>query len=248
MKRIAIFTEGQTEQIFVRELIRRYVDASKMRLRCMELLKHKLSDAPFEHKCPDPEIDFLIIDAHGDEGVISAIKERAGKFIEKEGYEKIIGLRDMYCDRYCELSGGLISENVTNTIIEDYESTINDMKYGDRIKLFFAIMETEAWFLGMYNLFQKINKILTVEHIINELELDLKESDPQKEYFKPHVQLASVLGLCGMEYKKKKDEIEAIASNMDTSDFDNARENNRCESLDSLFREVNEIVKGYTYV
>lgn len=214
----------------------------------MVLLKNRLSDGQFEHKCPEPEIDFLIVDTHGDKSVVSSIKERAGNFIENEGYEIILGLRDMYCERYREMSRGSINQDVTDTIIRDNELTIKDMNYGGRIKLFFAIMEIEAWFLGMYNLFNKIDSILTVDYIKNKLGLDLYGSDPQKEYFKPSVQLGSVLGLCGKEYTKKKDEIESIISNMDASDFGNARENDRCESFDKLFREINGLVQGYTYV
>jgi len=90
MKRIAIFTEGQTELIFIREFLFRIVDPSKLRIECFELLAHTLSSVPFSYSSPAPEVYFLIIDAHGDDGVLSAIREREKQLIEKGRYERII--------------------------------------------------------------------------------------------------------------------------------------------------------------
>ena len=101
MRRVAIFTEGQTELIFVREFLFRLVDPSKLSLECYELLAHNLSYVPFPYSSPSPEVHFLIIDAHGDKGVLSAIREREKKLIDS-GFAKIIGLRDMYCRAYAE--------------------------------------------------------------------------------------------------------------------------------------------------
>lgn len=247
MKKFAIFTEGQSELIFVRQLLLKLVDASKMSLQCLELLSHRLSDAEFEHRCPAPEVFFLLVDVHGDEGVLSSIKEREINLIEKGKYEKIIGLRDMYCAQYRKKSPGKIDDRVSAMIIENCELVVQNMRYNDRIKVFFAVMELEAWFLGMYNLFTRISSLLSVSYIKDNTMIDLKDVDPEREFYRPSHELNVVLNLCGMEYKKKKGEIENIGKNMVATDFIDARENARCEHLGKFLEEIKGTVSRYLY-
>jgi len=238
LKRIAIFAEGQTELIFIRHFLLKVLDPSKISFECHELLAHKLSNVPYSYSNPSAEIHFLILEVHGDEAVLSSIKEREKRLIEESGYERIIGLRDMYSDYYVKRSPGVINDQVSGLIIQQNNKTIGDMTYSDRIKLYFAIMEVEAWFLGMYTLFQKIHSVLTIEYIRQNLKIDLKTFDPQKEFYRPSDQVRSIFQLCGGEYKKKRDEIESICSNIESSDFDAARENNRCARFDAFYKEL----------
>lgn len=247
MRRFAILTEGQSELIFVRELLLRIVDASKMSLQCLELLSHRLSDVEFEHKCAEPKVFFLLVDVHGDEGVLSSIKERETNLIDKGGYERIIGLRDMYCEQYQKKSPAKIDDRVSEMIMRNCESVIQNMRYRHRIKVFFAVMELEAWFLGMYNLFERINSLLGLDYIRKHTGIDLKEKDPETEFYRPSQQLDTVLNLCGMEYKKKKREIENVARNMAATDLIDARENNRCGRLGEFLEEIRGIASGYLY-
>jgi len=245
--KVAIFTEGQAELIFVRELLLRLVDASKMWLQCLELLSHRLSDVEFEHRCVDPDLFFLLVDVHGDEGVLSSIKEREINLVEKGGYERIIGLRDMYCEQYLKNSPSNIDNKVSAMIIDNCESVIQSMRYNDRIKILFAIMELEAWFLAMYNLFERTNSLLSVDYIKNRTAVDLKDKDPEKEFYRPSQELNTILNLCGMQYKKKKGEIENIAKNIAVTDLVDARENDRCEHLGKFLEEIRGIASGYSY-
>ena len=97
----------------------------------------------------------------------------------------IIGLRDMYSEAYEKLSRGVINDDISNQFIQNHNSTIQKMTYQDRIKLYFAIMEIEAWFLAMYDIFQRIDSVLTIEYIEEKLGFDLRRIDPQGEFFKP---------------------------------------------------------------
>ncbi|HEX9976776.1 MAG TPA: hypothetical protein VGA82_05950, partial [Dehalococcoidales bacterium] len=219
----------------------RLIDASKLSLECWELLSHKLSRVPYMYSSPNPEIHFMIINVHGDEGVLSSIKEREKNLIEKSGFDKIIGLRDMYSDAYCKLSPSVISESVSREFMQGYYSTIQQMTYRDRITLYFAVMETEAWFLAMYNIFQKIDGRLTINYIQRNLGIDLKSIDPQKEFYRPTEQVQEIFSLCGRRYNKKESDVESITSKMEPADFDNARENNRCSCFDDFYQEI----RGY---
>jgi len=238
LKKIAIFTEGQTELIFVRNFLLKVMDPSKLSFECYDLLGQKSSSVPYQYPNPSAEIHFLILNVNSDERVLSSIKDREKNLIEKSGYEKIIGLRDMYSGEYIKRSPGVINKQISNMIIQRNNQTIRGMTYFDRIKLYFAIMEIEAWFLGMYNLFQKIDSLLTVEYIKYNLGIDLKNVDPQKEFYKPSDQVSSIFQLCGRKYKKKPHEIECICSNIDSFSLNAATENNRCMCFADFYREI----------
>ncbi len=238
MKRIAIFTEGQTELIFLRHFFERVMDASKTSFDCWDLSGQKFSQVSYKRKNSNAEIHFLIVNVNCDEKVLSSIRERQKDLIETAGYEKIIGLKDLYGSKYRKHSPGVIDKKVSDMLIQRENQTVKEMMYFDRIKLCFAIMEIEAWFLGMYDLFQKIDSRLTVEYIKQKLDIDLKSVDPQKEFYHPCNQVKSILGLCGRKYTKKAGEVEGICSKMDSSSFDKAVENNRCMSFADFYEGI----------
>ncbi len=122
------------------------------------------------------------------------------------------------------------------------------MNYGDRIHLYFAVMEIEAWFLAMYKLFERIDPLLTIEYIQNELGIDFKSIDPEREFFKPSKEVNDIMELIGRGYKKKKDEIEAITNSMQISDFNDAIENNRCECFTEFRTSLEQVATGCLYV
>jgi hypothetical protein len=238
LKKIAIFAEGQTEQIFVREFLLRVLDPAKLSFECLELKAHRFSVVPYKYANPHAEIHFMIIDVHGDEGVLSSVREREKDLIEKSGYERIIAMRDMYTEAYIKRSPGRIDDSVTEDFIRSHNAIIQNMTYPSQIRLHFAIMEVEAWFLGMYNLFSKVDPILTVEYIREKLNIDLTITDPQKEYYRPSQQVSMICELCGRSYSKRKDEVESICSNMESADFENARENGKCRCFTDFYGEI----------
>ncbi len=247
MRKIAIFTEGQTESIFTRHLLLNIVDASKMCLDCIELLKHKPTEKSFSHQCPEPEVYFLIVDAHGDAGVVSAIREREKELLSNSGYEKIIGIRDLYCRVYKELSPGKINDEVSSKIIEGISRTISFMVNHEKIEVFYAVMEIEAWFLAMYRLMKKINSLLTIEYIHQQLKYDIKKIDPQISFYKPSEELRKVLKLCNINYDKKKDEVESIMSKISVEDYRDAVEGNRTENFGIFYNEIKRLAGSYAY-
>ena len=238
MKKFAVFAEGQTEQIFVRELLLRVLDPAKLSFECLELKAQTFHVVPYKYVNPHAEIHFMIIHVHGDEGVLSSVRDREKDLIEKSGYERIIAIRDMYSEAYAKRSPGRINDSVTADFIHSHNAIIQNMTYPAKIRLHFAIMEIEAWFLGMYNLFSKVDYILTADHIREQLSIELTITDPQKEYYRPSHQISRICELCGRTYSKKRDEVESICSNMELVDFENAIENGRCECFADLYREI----------
>lgn len=236
MKRIAIITEGQTEYIFIREFILRIIDPSKLSFTCVKLNSYRREHVR-SYSCPTPEVHFEIINVQNDDRVLNYIKQVEKAFIEEGLYDGIIGLRDMYSKEYAKQSPGRINDDITKQEKERHNSLIRSMTYNDRIKLYYGVMEIEAWFLSMHRIFPKIHPNLSVQYIEAHLGYDLSIIDPQIEFFQPSKQINEVFNLCGWIYDKHLSDSEKITSKMEVSDFDVATENNRCSSFGIFYQD-----------
>ena len=236
MKKIAIFVEGQGEQIFIRNLLFHLIDPSKFSFRCLRLRADTEHDVPYQFPNPNAEVHFQILNVQGDESVLSAIRERE-ELLFSNGFTKVIGLRDMYSDAYRKRSRE-IDDQVTQEFVDRTNETIDQMSNAERIRLHFSIMELEAWWLSMYNLFSKIDARLTQRLIEEELSYDLSKIDPQKAFFHPAREVEKIFELIGSRYDKSRDDVEKITSRIDSSDISNATENNRCDRFSKFCEEL----------
>ncbi len=237
MRKVVIFTEGQSEQIFIRHLLLQTMDCSKVSFRCLRLYAGREIPAKFDYLNPNAEINFLIVNVGQDEKVLSIIKEREANLIRK-GFERIIGLRDMYSEEYSKRSPSEINNSITRLFIDGWNSTIQKMSNPSKIRMHIAIMELEAWFLGIYDIFKRINSILSVEYIENELGFNLADIDPQTEFFKPAEEVNRIFQLVGLQYKKKEHDVESICSKINTDDLCNAFKNGRCSRFKDFYEEL----------
>lgn len=165
MKKVGIFVEGQTEQIFIEKLI--YQIFSNVYINSIEFYGGRLF---IEGVDKNTKVDyfFLIIDVGNDEKVLSSVLDNASKMIQI-GYCKVFGLRDLY-PKFRDDEGEV--ETIINELISGSE-------YKENIECFLAVMETEAWFLADYNVFSRIDKKLTYQYIKDKLGVDLINEDPE---------------------------------------------------------------------
>ena len=234
MRKVAIFTEGQGDQIFVRELLSQVIGYEALSFECLQLRAGNLQQVPYTYSNRNATIHYLIVDVGNDVRVMSAILERQESLISK-GYNVIIGLRDMYSAAYRRRSSSKIDDSVTNSFISKHNETIQGMSNPDKIFIFFAIMELESWLLSMYRLLEKYNPMLNCEHIERELGFDLSKINPETEFFHPTSTFKNILSLAGKTYKKSKDQMESILSNMIREDIDDALEESRRSKSFALF-------------
>ncbi len=241
MRKVAIFTEGQGEQIFVRELLFLVIGYEALSFECLQLRKDNLHQVPYTYSNPSATVHYLIVDVGNDVRVMSAILERQESLISK-GYDVIIGLRDMYSDAYRRRSSSKIDDSVTNSFISKHNETIQGMSNPDKIFIFFAIMELESWLLSMYRLLERFNPTLNCEHIERELGFDLSKINPETKFFHPAMDLADILLLAGKTYKKSKDQMESILSHMVREDIDDAlEEGRRSKSFDLFLSKIRSV-------
>ena len=134
MKKIAVFVEGQSEQIFVRNLLYHLFDAGILSFNCFRLLAKRAHPPPYTFNNPKAEVHYQIINVGNDEKVLSAIKDREAKLFNK-GFAKIIGLRDMYSRAYRERSPGVVDDKIHQKFIDATNSVIAKMQNPDQIRL-----------------------------------------------------------------------------------------------------------------
>jgi hypothetical protein len=241
MKRVAVFTEGQSEQIFVRNMLMKLINNAHLSFECLSLRAGNLLPARFNFLSASAKIHFMIIDVGNDTRVTGAIREREHHLFAK-GYERIIGLRDMYCDAYDRRSRGQVRAEVSQEIEGGIIREIAEMSEPTKISVFFEIMEFEAWILAMYDLFGRVDARLSVDYICGSVHLDLRSCDPETEFYRPSTTLKKVFAIIGMNYKKSASDIEMICAVMTTADFESAIERGRCDAFKKFYSEIRTYV------
>ena len=98
MKKLALFVEGQTEQIFVEQLLQYIAGDHGINIEKRRGFGGRDQGRSFiTLSSPDGEAPFyiLLVDSSNDGRVLSDIREEY-EGLARQGYDKIIGLRDIY--------------------------------------------------------------------------------------------------------------------------------------------------------
>ena len=234
MRKFAIFVEGQTELITVREFLLRAYNY-EVTIECRTLFKPgALRKAEYDFSNPDARFYFQIINIGNDKAVLKRILERERRMWES-GYEKIIGLRDMYSEAYKEDSQS-IDNDVTQKFIDGANETVRNKALSPaKIVMCFAIMEVEAWFIAMYKLFELLDNRLTSDYIKDRLGIDLETVNPETAFFHPTNQMEEIYGLAEMSYDKHKGDIEAIANCLTVQGYSDLLKSDNCNSFNHFY-------------
>lgn len=237
MKKTVIFVEGQTELVFVREYLLKWFEWT-VDLQCTKLTK----DGGFEYvdyNFPNPtaELHFQLIDVGNDVSVLSKILKYE-KQMRRLGYEKVIGLRDMYSEQY-----QMRSKTYDKSLVDEFILVANEeIQYRaiqpDSIFMCFAIMETETWFLGHYELFERIDKRLTTAFIHQNLRIDLAVVDPETDVFHPYPIVSKIFGLVELSYKKRLQEVNKIVGNFNRDDYQTLLDSDKCQSFNQFHESI----------
>ena len=229
MHKLAIFVEGQTEQIFIKQLLYQIFGYQSIRVADEKVIGRNIfiqlqDDAQEDHL----KYLFLLVNVGNDEKVASAMLENASNMVSK-GFKKILGLRDLYPHRREQETS---IRNAINKVIQKSPES-------EKLKIFLAIMETEAWFLADTNLFEKIDKRLTQEYIREQLRYDLEQEDPESTLNHPAKIINDIYSLVDLSYKKRQGDCYKIAHNIDYDYlYLDVREQNK---ISSFFQFADEL-------
>lgn len=240
MMKTAIFVEGQTELILIREFLLKWFDY-KISVNCFNLFqKDNLTLAEYKFSNPESDKYFQIINVGNDAVVLQRILDQE-KYLFRNGFSKIIGLRDMYSLAYRkEVKDHLIDEKVNQKFIEGHNRELKAIaKNAENIHFHFAIMEIETWLWGLSKVFDKIDNRLTINYIKNKTGYDLTD-DPEIMLFHPSKSLAELLQSVNKSYNKSKGDVSSFESLIEKKDYETLYKSNKCKAF-KLF--VNDLMK-----
>ncbi len=240
MRKFAIFVEGQTELIFVREfLLKKF--AFSVNIECRTLFSDgQFNSAEYDFLNSSSQLLFQIINVGNDNAVISKMLKRED-CLWSQGFEAIVCLRDMYSKDYRDISM-IVDSSVIDRFINGAKDSLSKAKRPKDIDFIFAIMEVEAWFLGHCTLFQSLDSRLTPKFILEQLKIDLEKIDPESSIFHPAKVVDDIYQTIGKRYDKHKRDIEKISSVFTIADFETLYSMPKCktfnEFVDSLDRRI----------
>lgn len=189
MNKLAVFVEGQTEQIFVEKLLIEIAGKNNIHIKLIRG-KSPRRQLYFNHADNEREYFAYVIDCHGDSTVKSYIIENYDGLVN-QGYSSIIGIRDVY--------------PIERTEIPKLRQRLF---YGARTKpvvpvFILSVMEIEAWFLAEHTHFQKIHSRLTIDRIKAEFNFDPSQDNMELRDH-PAQDLHEIYSLEDRAYRKKE--------------------------------------------
>ncbi|MGB0838546.1 MAG: hypothetical protein ACPGXL_00325 [Chitinophagales bacterium] len=235
MKKIAVFVEGWGELIFTRELLLKCFEWQDICVECYSLFNDKnLNPVQYSFPNQNASVYYQIINIGTDTKVLSSILKRESYlFSTNQNFDKIIGLRDMFSKDYKTIvQSNKIDPKINQKFIDgSIRSILANAKNPKKISFHFAIMELEAWFLGMKGFFTKLHPDLTNAKIKAALNVDLEEIDPETAIFHPAPLIKKILQLVGKDYTKKQIEVNAFMGKIIKADFKALFESEKCATF-----------------
>lgn len=231
-RKVAVFVEGQTELVFVREFLVKWFgyDSNMIGFDCYNLLRSEFYDAAYTFGSLDSENYYMLVNVGNDCSVLSKIRDRMNQ-LDTLGYQLVIGLRDMYSAQYIkDVQARRIDDAVTQMHVNAAKEQIAQMEKKEKVNFHFAIMEVEAWLLGMPKFLQQVDEKLTPEFVAQNVGVNLSEN-PEISLFHPAAELAKIYGLIGKTYDKHEADIASIMAYLEVEDFTNLMQSGYCQTF-----------------
>ncbi len=238
--KVAIYVEGITEAAFVYQLIKEHYQSNwtEFRLECLNLAPQEAANDLRNYGDESSSDYFLIYDSGSDTAVSSDIMNRIDNHLAA-GFDKVVGLRDVYSETYKSLYPQQFNESSVSTFIQDITEALAVYDKGGLIRLRFAIMEVEAWLLAVDGLFQRIDQRADLKWLLDKTKIDVKK-DPEKEYFHPYSHLENIYKSISRTYGKHWDAIKELIFKLTQTDFDTLNQSGKCNSFrvfhDTIFK------------
>lgn len=210
MKKLCIYVEGQTEELFVEKLITEIVNKNEIAIIVERLsgggksgTEKTLTTIRVKQVTNDTKYYIQIINCQNDEKVQSEIRENCLS-MQNKGFEKVLGIRDLYPKKLEDLV-----KMLKYTVIKDPELQI-------MAKSIIAVFEIETWFLAEFNFFKKLDSRLTLEYIkTNGYDLEKDKLDMDIKYHHSAEVLNKIYHLVGRSYDKTLAKSQFLVENLD---------------------------------
>ena len=231
MKRLAIFVEGYSELLFIEKLIWKIAGSKIVRIDRGNIKGGKTIPKRFEiftatNVTSGEEYYVLIVNCQGDRQVKTRMLEEHKSFTD-QGYEKILGLRDVFPDfQHSDIP------RLKTHMQQDFDTSLAP------VEVILSIMEIESLFLGEATHFEKIDPAITIDAIKARLGFD-PISDDMELRTEPAADLANCYAIAGKTYNKS-----LVQNTIDVLDFDliHLTQPARFQSLARLVSNINNFL------
>lgn len=222
-RKIAIFVEGPTEQMFVGKLLTEIAGEDNITIQTGNA-RSRIRIAELRSGEIDSECFVLLYHCHGDEGVMARIKQNYQNLCDG-GYSVILGLRDLYPLNKSELQKVIDNNNVgVNFNVVPVSITI-------------SVLETEAWFIKETSHFTRLDANLTFQKILDELGIDVRTLVAE-DIVSPSKTLNDIYSLVGLTYDKKRWQVQLTVDQLDYGEiYINLKD--EINALDLLITDIN---------
>lgn len=238
-RKIAIFVEGQAEYIFVRDFLCTWYeyDTALLGIECYEFRSSRTNDIPYPLGDRNSENYYQIYNVGNDRSVMSKMLKEAPR-LKNAGFQLIVGLSDMFGNEYHRtVQNRTINEEVNERFRQARREVIYASGHGDMVRFHFAIMEVEAWFLGMHRFLQQVDATLTPELILRQLELEIT-ADPEPTHYHPAQILDDIYRLAGKRYGKHESDVCSITSALQKQDYQELITSGKCRSFAEFSADI----------
>jgi hypothetical protein len=194
MKKLAVFVEGQTEQLFVENLLVQIAGRCNIRIDKVQATgsgqKRRYIEISGKSADSGEQYYALIVDSRGNGSVKTDIIDRYSNLCD-QGFELVIGIRDVFPIPRSDLPKLRLH-------LYDYVKT-----KPLQVVLILAVMEVEAWFLAECTHFPAIDTKLSSELIRAVFGFDPCREDMALRD-NPASDLHAISHLAGKSYNKRK--------------------------------------------
>lgn len=238
VKKVALYVEGQTEQILIKRLIGLWWNFSGINIENIKIYASENERSSVLSYCyeQNPDILFLIVDVGGEGSLPSAIANRAKKHHE-QGF-KIIALRDLYANDFESYP-----ENTdrVSMVMTNFKTalTIKRCHNIEDINLFFAVMEIEAWLLAFPKAISaglKINEQLVLNKLTSVVGVE--------EIRRPSVFLGEIVKMAKRSNPKSLGTITLISDGIERDELESIYYSNKVPSFTKFWKYLLQL-SGY---
>ncbi|MDR0721905.1 MAG: DUF4276 family protein [Treponema sp.] len=233
MKKIALFVEGQTEQIFISELIHQLFTEHKTVIKThqMRRLHHNISiETIITNEAK--EYFIMIYDCGTDDKVKSDILDNYQK-LQKADFNYIIGLQDFFNPK---------RQKIKMTVQQFKKGLNSGLDQAIFTELFLAVQEIEAWFIAEDEHYKNFFPNISLEIINSIAGVNVRTEDTEKIPH-PSIVLDKIYKKCGRTsgYSKNKYIVRDIVNSLDfTNLYIHVRKRN--SSLNTLLICLDSII------
>lgn len=235
----AVYVEGKAEILFVADVLAKYsaYDAEKVGFQCINLNADTYQYVPFPAQ-GSPEVSaafYQLVNVNNDGRVISKLRKDIPNLL-RQGFEIIIGLRDVFGDDYKALCG---NQDINPALIRQMHALqteqLQKASTAD-VRLHYAVMEYETWMMALLSNFVS-SRGKHLPDLLRQIGID-PEADLEQTVFHPYNKVQEIYRALGESYGKHEGDHLSFLSTLTKDDYESLRNSGKCASfktfLDSL--------------